>query len=52
MEYACNLLLTTNMDISQIAYQSGYNSYPHFCTQFKQVMQMSPTAYRDKNMPH
>ena len=51
IEYACNLLLTTNMDISQIAYQSGYNSYPHFCTQFKQVMQMSPTAYRDKSMP-
>jgi len=34
------------MDIAQIAYQSGYNSYPHFCTQFKKAMKMSPTEYR------
>lgn len=46
IEYACNLLLTTDMDIAQIAYQSGYNSYPHFCTQFKKAMKMSPTEYR------
>ncbi|MGN0033587.1 MAG: helix-turn-helix domain-containing protein [Candidatus Limimorpha sp.] len=49
MEYACNLLLTTNVDISQIAYSSGFNSYPHFCTQFKIAMRMSPTAYRNKS---
>lgn len=46
VEYASNLLLTTNMDVAQIAYQSGYNSYPHFCTQFKNTMKMSPTEYR------
>lgn len=51
IEYACNLLLTTDIDISQIAYQSGYNSYPHFCIQFKQVMKMSPTTYRIKTLP-
>ena len=46
IEYACNLLLNTDMDIAQIAYSSGFNSYPHFCTQFKTAMQMSPTEYR------
>lgn len=47
IEYACNLLLTTNMDVVQVAYQSGYNSYPHFYTQFRHIMKMSPTAYRE-----
>lgn len=46
IEYACNLLLNTDMDIAQIAYASGFNSYPHFCTQFKATMQVSPTEYR------
>ena len=48
VEYACNLLLTTNMDVGQIAYMSGYNSYPHFCTQFRNAIRMSPTEYRRK----
>ncbi|MDY5639417.1 MAG: AraC family transcriptional regulator [Parabacteroides sp.] len=39
---------TTDMDISPIAYMSGYNSYPHFCTQFKRIMKMSPTPYHGK----
>lgn len=41
IEYACNLLLTTNMDVAEIAYQSGYNSYSHFCTQFKSVTRLN-----------
>lgn len=48
IEYACNLLLTTNMDAGQIACMSGYNSYSHFCTQFKNVLKMSPTEYRGR----
>lgn len=48
IEYACSLLLTTDMDIGQIAYMSGYNSYPHFCTQFKKTKGMSPTEYRGR----
>lgn len=46
IEYACNLLLTTNMDVASIAYQSGYNSYTHFSTSFKKAMKISPTEYR------
>lgn len=48
IEYACNLLHTTDMDIGQIAYMSGYNSYSHFCTQFKKLKGISPTVYRGK----
>lgn len=46
IEYACNLLLTTQLKVTQIAYQSGYNSYPLFCAQFRKAMHMSPTEYR------
>ncbi|MGN0221281.1 MAG: helix-turn-helix domain-containing protein [Prevotella sp.] len=46
IEYACNLLLITKMDVAQIAFLSGYNSYPHFCTRFKSAMKVSPTEYR------
>lgn len=49
IEYACNLLLTTSLDVSQIAYQSGYSSYPHFFTQFKRAMKTTPTAYRQRS---
>lgn len=49
IEYACNLLLTSNLGIAQIAYQSGYNSYPYFCSQFKSAMNMSPSEYRRKS---
>lgn len=48
IEYACNLLLTTDMDIAQIAYLSGYNTYSHFCNQFKKTMHLSSTDYRAK----
>lgn len=48
IEYACNLLFTTHLDIAQIAYLSGYNSYPHFCAQFKNATKMSPTEYRGR----
>lgn len=46
IEYACNLLLTTNMTTLQIAYQSGFNSYPHFSTQFKIHTHLTPSQYR------
>lgn len=48
IEHACRLLLTTTMDMAQAAYASGFNSYPHFCTQFKKLMKVSPTEYRSK----
>lgn len=51
IEHACKLLLTTHLAVNQVAYMSGYNSYPHFCTQFKNAMRMSPTEYRGEKSP-
>lgn len=48
IEYACRLLLTTDLDIAQIAYVSGFNSYPYFCAQFKAHTAQTPTLYRHK----
>lgn len=48
IEHACNLLITTSIDITQIAYMSGYNSYPHFSAQFRKATRMSPTEYRGR----
>ncbi|MGM9841998.1 MAG: AraC family transcriptional regulator [Candidatus Limisoma sp.] len=50
IEYACNLLLTTNMTTLQVAYQSGFNSYAHFSTKFKKHTNLTPTQYRTGNV--
>lgn len=48
LEHACHLLLTTGWDVQRIAYAAGYNSYSHFCTQFRRFIGTSPTAYRQQ----
>ena len=49
IEYACRLLLTTDFDVAQIAYASGFNFYPYFCAQFKAHTAQTPTQYRQKS---
>ena len=46
LQYACHLLLTTTANVEQIAYSAGYNSYPHFCTQFRKAFRQTPSAWR------
>jgi len=41
------LLLNTNMSISDIAYQIGFNSNTHFSTYFKKEMGITPFEYRN-----
>lgn len=43
---ACRLLIETNMQVSQIAYESGYESLPFFYRQFQKHVQCSPLAYK------
>ena len=45
---ACKMLIETNMQISQIAYASGYESLPFFYRQFKKFMGCSPLVYQKK----
>ncbi len=44
--YACNQLLETSKTISEIAYESGYNTTANFHKQFLNVKKMSPLQYR------
>ncbi len=46
--YACRLLSEGDLDIGQIAYQSGYNNLSNFNKQFKTIMKTTPRNYLGK----
>jgi AraC-like DNA-binding protein len=45
---ACELLITTPMNISQIAYETGFQNLAYFNRRFKQIRGTSPSDYRKK----
>lgn len=49
IEQACHLLLTTTLNISQIAWQCGFNSFSRFSSSFKRQTGMTPGEYRSHN---
>jgi YesN/AraC family two-component response regulator len=46
VEKARNLLLNRNLRISEIAYETGFQSLTHFNRVFKKITGQSPTEYR------
>ena len=44
--HACKLLSYSNLSISQIAFESGYNNIPYFIKQFEAYTQKTPKEYR------
>lgn len=44
--HACRLLLEDQLSITQIAYESGYNTLSHFNRQFKLLKEKTPLAYQ------
>lgn len=46
IEHACKLLSYSNLNISQIAYEAGYNNVPYFIKQFENLTQRTPKEYR------
>ena len=46
IEHACKLLTYSKMNVSQIAYESGYNSVTHFVAQFEKITRRTPSEYR------
>lgn len=48
IEYACNLLLHSNENITMIAEKSGFNSSQSFIRVFSKIMGTSPTKYRNE----
>lgn len=48
IEKACGLLRNSEMTVSQIAFQVGFNTFSHFSTQFSKIVNLTPTEYREK----
>lgn len=46
LERACVLLETTNLAITEVAFEIGYHSPGHFARLFRRSYGMTPTAYR------
>ncbi len=52
LKRAAQLLRESQMNVSEIAYQVGYNSTKYFSKYFKEEFGMSPSDYQDKNKTH
>lgn len=52
MKAACNLLVSTNKTIEEIATATGYSSTSHFFRVFKAQLGMTPSDYRQANQHH
>lgn len=50
IQEACKLLRSTDKNISEIAYLSGFNNISNFNRQFKKVVFCSPKEFRNKNV--
>lgn len=48
VQHACRLLFLTNMTVSEISYELGYEDAAYFSRLFKKVVGSSPTHYRNK----
>lgn len=49
LDYSSKLLLFTNLDITQICYESGFGNISHFYNHFKKRYGISPAKYRKMN---
>ncbi len=47
MNHARALLVTTDMKVTDIALEVGFNTPSYFCEQFRQVMNCTPNQYRE-----
>jgi len=45
---ACVLLNNSNKNITEIAYETGFNSSMYFCKTFKSLMGMTPSEYKKR----
>lgn len=49
---ACKYLVEGKMNISDIAYQTGFNNLSHFIRQFKKLIGLTPSEYQKKLNKH
>jgi AraC-like DNA-binding protein len=50
LDYSAALLRTSKMNITEIAFESGFEDVSHFSRVFKDRFQVSPLAYRQSAM--
>jgi AraC-like DNA-binding protein len=43
--YSCKLLIEKNYNISEVAYESGFENISHFNKQFKKIIRLTPTEF-------
>ena len=48
IRHACSLLITSEMPITEVAFESGFSSYPTFSRAFLRIKGMTPREYREK----
>jgi AraC-like DNA-binding protein len=48
IDYACNQLLQTNKPVTDIGYESGYNTVAYFHRQFLRIKKITPLQYRNQ----
>jgi AraC-like DNA-binding protein len=48
--YACRLLMDATQDISEIAYDSGFENLSNFNRQFKKIKGETPSQFQEQNM--
>lgn len=46
VHYAANMIVNSNLSVSQIAFESGFEDLSHFSRVFKKVMGTNPTNYK------
>lgn len=46
VDYACNLLMNTDLNIVDISHDCGFNNLSHFNKQFRQITGKTPSQYR------
>lgn len=52
MYMARKLLMETELSVNGIALEVGYADYSHFTKTFRQMYEMTPSVFRQKNRPH
>jgi len=50
IKHACKMLTETSESVSQICYQTGFNTLSNFNNQFKEVMRTTPLEYKKEFM--
>lgn len=46
--YACKLLMETNLNITEVSYDCGFNTISNFNKQFKFIVHTNPSTYREQ----